>query len=347
MTDGRKYQPAHRAHRPPLVSLQGVVPRVAAMTLSSTLGLTGVGLLAASPASADDLDARIDQAQAQVERLDARAAQRAADLDAARERATASREKVERLTERIREQHRLADTLRGQVARGVIVGETDGGGAVVPVADEPLPETSEDLLAGVAMVTEDTDGRAQRITETAAVVDTLRERRSEVREVLQERRAKAERAGARAAQAGKALAAEQGELDGLEAERAQREEEAAAAAAEAAATSAVDFAMAQVGKSYVWGASGPSAYDCSGLTMAAWATEGVSLPHNSGAQYASGTPVSESELQPGDLVFYYSPISHVGMYVGNGQVVNALNPGSGVQVSGLHDMPFSGAVRPG
>ena len=81
--------------------------------------------------------------------------------------------------------------------------------------------------------------------------------------------------------------------------------------------------------------------------MAAWSQAGVSLPHNSAAQYASGPHVSESELQPGDLVFYYSPISHVGMYIGNGQIVNALNPGSGVKVSGLHDMPYVGAVRPG
>jgi cell wall-associated NlpC family hydrolase len=110
---------------------------------------------------------------------------------------------------------------------------------------------------------------------------------------------------------------------------------------------AVAFAKAQVGKSYVYGAMGPDSFDCSGLTMAAWKQAGVSLPHSSSAQYASGRHISESELQPGDLVFYYSPISHVGMYVGNGQIVNALNPSSGVQISGLHDMPYSGAVRPG
>ena len=78
---------------------------------------------------------------------------------------------------------------------------------------------------------------------------------------------------------------------------------------------------------------GPSAFDCSGLTMMAWAQAGVGLPHSSSAQMGSGTPVSQSELQPGDLVFYYSPVSHVGMYIGNGQIVNALNPGAGVQVS--------------
>ncbi|MGA8993858.1 MAG: NlpC/P60 family protein, partial [Nocardioidaceae bacterium] len=113
------------------------------------------------------------------------------------------------------------------------------------------------------------------------------------------------------------------------------------------ASAAVRYAMAQVGKTYVYGAAGPNAFDCSGLTMMAWKQAGVNLPHYSGAQLTSGTRVAESALRPGDLVFYYSPISHVGMYVGNGRVVNALNPRTGIQVSGLHDMPYAGAVRPG
>ena len=113
------------------------------------------------------------------------------------------------------------------------------------------------------------------------------------------------------------------------------------------AAAAVQYAMAQVGKSYVYGAAGPNSFDCSGLTMAAWATAGVGLPHSSSAQYGSGTHISESQLQPGDLVFYYSPISHVGMYIGNGMIVNAENPSSGIRVTGLHTMPYVGAVRPG
>jgi peptidoglycan DL-endopeptidase CwlO len=113
------------------------------------------------------------------------------------------------------------------------------------------------------------------------------------------------------------------------------------------AAAAINYAMAQVGKAYVFGAAGPSAFDCSGLTMMAWAQAGVALPHSSSAQYGSGTHIAESDLQPGDLVFYYSPISHVGMYIGNGLIVNALNPGAGVRVSELHSMPYVGAVRPG
>ncbi|HNA99290.1 MAG TPA: NlpC/P60 family protein, partial [Marmoricola sp.] len=113
------------------------------------------------------------------------------------------------------------------------------------------------------------------------------------------------------------------------------------------ASAAIKYAMAQVGKSYVYGAAGPSAYDCSGLTMRAWGAAGVSLPHSSRAQFGMGTRISEAQLQPGDLVFYYTPISHVGMYIGNGRIVNAQNPGAGVRVAGLHDMPYVGAVRPG
>ena len=113
------------------------------------------------------------------------------------------------------------------------------------------------------------------------------------------------------------------------------------------ASAAVAYAMAQVGDSYVYGAAGPSAFDCSGLTMMAWAQAGVGLPHSSSAQYSSGPRVAASDLRPGDLVFYYSPISHVGIYIGNGLIVHAANPGAGVRVAELYSMPYVGAVRPG
>ncbi len=118
-------------------------------------------------------------------------------------------------------------------------------------------------------------------------------------------------------------------------------------AASGRAGAAVSYALDQVGDAYAYGATGPDAYDCSGLTMASWAQAGVSLPHSSSAQYSSGPHVPASALQPGDLVFYYQPISHVGMYIGNGQIVHAANPSTGVQVTGLYSMPYSGAVRPG
>lgn len=111
---------------------------------------------------------------------------------------------------------------------------------------------------------------------------------------------------------------------------------------------AVQAAMSQLGDSYVWGASGPSSFDCSGLTMYAWGEAGVSLPHSSKAQYAEGRKISRSQLQPGDLVFYGSPISHVGMAIGNGRMVHAARPGKPVKTDDIDYMPgYVGAVRPG
>jgi cell wall-associated NlpC family hydrolase len=113
-----------------------------------------------------------------------------------------------------------------------------------------------------------------------------------------------------------------------------------------AAQVAVDTAMAQIGDPYVWAAAGPDAFDCSGLTQYAYAAAGVSLPHSSSMQSQMGTPVSRSELQPGDLVFFYSPVSHVGMYIGNGQMVHASTSGQPVQVAGIDSMgSYSGARR--
>lgn len=123
---------------------------------------------------------------------------------------------------------------------------------------------------------------------------------------------------------------------------------APAAASSKGAAAAVAAAMSQQGKPYVWGAAGPDSYDCSGLTMWAWAQAGVSLPHQSAEQQALGTPVSQGQLQPGDLVFFGSPAYHVGMYIGNGMMVHAPTTGDVVKVSPLAYMSdYSGATRVG
>jgi peptidoglycan DL-endopeptidase CwlO len=101
------------------------------------------------------------------------------------------------------------------------------------------------------------------------------------------------------------------------------------------ASSVVAYARAQVGKPYCYGGSGPGCFDCSGLTMRAWQQAGVSLPHSSSAQYNVGRRISASELQPGDLIFYYSPISHVSVYIGNGQRISATHTGDYVRVQSL------------
>jgi cell wall-associated NlpC family hydrolase len=105
--------------------------------------------------------------------------------------------------------------------------------------------------------------------------------------------------------------------------------------ASGAAAKAVAFAKAQIGEPYQYGGTGPSSWDCSGLTMMSWAAAGKSLPHSSSQQYAVTRRISRSQLMPGDLVFYYSPISHVSIYVGNGMRVSATHTGSTVKLQTL------------
>ena len=117
------------------------------------------------------------------------------------------------------------------------------------------------------------------------------------------------------------------------------------AAPSGAAAAAVAYARAQVGKPYCYGGSGPGCFDCSGLTMMAWRQGGVSLPHSSASQYNVGRRISASELRPGDLIFYYSPISHVSIYIGGGQRISATHTGDYVRVQSLGSS-IVGYVRP-
>ncbi|GAA4437606.1 C40 family peptidase [Phytohabitans houttuyneae] len=113
------------------------------------------------------------------------------------------------------------------------------------------------------------------------------------------------------------------------------------------AGAAVRFAYAQLGKSYRFGAEGPDAYDCSGLTSAAWSRAGVALPHNARRQQQAVHGVSRSDLRPGDLVFYYRNVRHVGMYVGGGKIIHAPQHGEPVRVDNVDYQPVHSFGRPG
>lgn len=114
-----------------------------------------------------------------------------------------------------------------------------------------------------------------------------------------------------------------------------------------AAGKVVRFACSQIGKPYVWGAAGPGGYDCSGLTGASWARAGVSLPHNARAQRGSMKTVSRSEARPGDLVFFYGDLHHVGLYVGDGWMVHAPTFGDVVRMQKIDLQPIHSFGRPG
>ncbi|MFD6239442.1 MULTISPECIES: C40 family peptidase [Streptomyces] len=114
----------------------------------------------------------------------------------------------------------------------------------------------------------------------------------------------------------------------------------------AKAEKVIAFARAQMGKPYVWGAAGPDSFDCSGLTQAAWKTAGISLPRTTWDQVGVGQKVSVDAAQPGDLVFFYDDISHVGIYIGGGEMIHAPKPGADVRVESIYYMPIHSVVRP-
>jgi cell wall-associated NlpC family hydrolase len=136
-----------------------------------------------------------------------------------------------------------------------------------------------------------------------------------------------------------------GTVPAAQAAPAQAESSSSTPAPSAAAQQAVDTAKAQVGKPYEYGGAGPDSFDCSGLTRYAYASAGVELPHSSRQQSEMGTPVDRANLIPGDLVFFYSPVSHVGIYIGDGQMVHAGSEETGVEITGVDMEGYNSARR--
>jgi cell wall-associated NlpC family hydrolase len=331
--------------------------RLAAALTTLCIGAVGGSVLTAAPSAADP---DIDTVRERVDRL-YREAEKASERynDARIERRDAER-RLKRIESELRAERKQVEEVRDRVAASVIAsyqGETLTAASQIVLADDP-----DAFIGQMATVSEYTSRQAGLVEQLVEEVDEL-----------EQRQARAERLAEKVEKAEKVLAKEKATIDEkaedadellsrLEAEERERQQRVsrsnsrtstapaaptASAAVSGKAGAAVQYALAQVGDAYVYGAAGPSAFDCSGLTMMAWAAAGVSLPHSSGAQMGSGTPVSSSDLQPGDLVFYYSPVSHVGIYVGNGMVVHAANPSTGVRTDPVMSMPFSGAVRPG
>ncbi|GAA1450116.1 C40 family peptidase [Mycobacterium cookii] len=320
---------------------------------ATVLGLTAIAAISFVPATPAQADPDIKDVKVRVDRLyhEAEAAQERLH-DARLDLADLRRDLAGLRADQERQDERL-DAVRDQVS-GAVVRQLEGEGistvGQIVVSEDPgsfldtlstmssfndlqssLLSDYDTELEALAIRQEATDARADEIAELTEQLstekDTVDDKLAEAKELLAD------------------LEAE--ERERVLASRGSSTRVPASVPASGRAAAAIQYAMAQVGDAYVYGAMGENAFDCSGLTMRAWAQAGVSLPHSSSAQFGSGPRIAASDLQPGDLVFYYSPISHVGMYIGNGMIVHAANPGTGVAVAGLHSMPYVGAVRPG
>ena len=353
MTDGRKH-----------------ITRLLTMLCITALGGS---MLAASPSSAEP---NIADVQARVEALYHDAEVAAERSNEARERLSQAQTRLKTLrADRDRKQKQVED-IRRQVVSTVVA--QSQGQAFSSATQVALSDSPDAFLERLVVVSQYNDQQNQMKAQFATQARQLEVRQEAAkRELTQIAATKQELATQKAKIDAKASEAKD-LLNRLKTKAAARAAERAAAVSRALeqsrnpsptpspsapaptpsapaptssasgrAGAAVSYALAQVGDAYVWGASGPSSFDCSGLTLMAWSQAGVSLPHSAAQQMSSGAAVSQSQLQPGDLVFYYSPVHHVGIYIGNGKIVHAANPSDGVLVAPVFSMPYSGAVRPG
>ncbi|GAA3811985.1 NlpC/P60 family protein [Streptomyces phyllanthi] len=210
-----------------------------------------------------------------------------------------------------------------------------------------LDQLSAQQVESLKKIQEKQRSLAQQRQEASEKLEDL----ADTRETLGKKKKEVQ---AKLAQAQKLLnsltAAEKAALDAAD-ERASRESQRDAlggggSAASGRAAEAYAAAQSQIGKPYVYGASGPSSYDCSGLTSWAYAQAGVAIPRTSQAQASAGTRIySQSELKVGDLVIFYGDLHHVGFYAGNGQVLHAPRTGTVVRYESINNMPFQFGVR--
>jgi cell wall-associated NlpC family hydrolase len=321
----------------------------------------GIGLLATllTPTSAHAAPS-ITELRAQVERLQQEAADAAEGANDAKVRLASLTKRLSSLKGARAKQGQQVQALRASIGRIALDAYRNGGmGESIGLlfSDDPTQYlTSAATLDALSR----SQGAAlrryaqaqQNLTRTTLVVgDQLKQVAAAEREL--QAKAAAAQSKLRAAQRLLAsLSADQRRriVTAQRTEQAQAVQSARGLLARAARTPgragiAIRFAIAQMGDRYVFGAAGMTTWDCSGLTMRAYRAAGVSLPHSSRAQYGYGKRISRGQLQPGDLVFFYSPISHVGIYIGNNLMIHAPRPGYAVGISDFGSRRWAGAVR--
>ncbi|MEV7216303.1 NlpC/P60 family protein [Kitasatospora cineracea] len=334
-------------------------PRPAGRTRTAVLGAAAGAavLLPATGANAEPAPS-IDQVKAQVDGL--------------YEQAEAATEQYNKVDERAKqlqdEAGKLQDRLAGQQARIIAYQETLGAlaaeqyrsGGIDPGVRLMFSSSPDEYLRQAGLQDLAGSQQADALRDALRLQQSIDQARSETAGKLAELEQARTTLGSKKAEVQGRLAEAGRILAGLKAaDRARVLGDDTPAASRSSArggtydgpatgqTKAVlDYAYAQLGKPYRWGGAGPDSFDCSGLTQMAYRAGGVSLPRVTQDQWNAGKHVARADLQPGDLVFYYSDLHHVGIYVGNGKLLHAPRTGKNIQIVDLDVMPYVGAVRP-
>ncbi|MFE7167342.1 NlpC/P60 family protein [Streptomyces sp. NPDC057616] len=371
---------SHRKSRPSASRVAGI--RTPAL---ATAALTSVALLSQSANAAPVTDGKpsVEEVEKKVDDLYRQAESATEKYNAAKEKTTTQRKRVDTLLDDVAKRTQKLNDEREQL--GTFAAAQYRTGAAAPdtatflLADSPQDYFDQTQLMGrltsrqktavddyfteqsaTMKKREQASKDLQTLTSTQSDLrtakSTVQKKLSDARELLSKLNAeekarlaaiqkkKAEEAARQAAELAKKQAAEQ-----------KAQEEAASTSSSGSssdtgststsngdstyatkAAKTLAFARAQIGKPYVWGATGPDSYDCSGLTQAAWKAAGVSLPRTTYDQVDAGTTVSLTDAQPGDLIFFYDDISHVGIYIGNGMMIHAPKPGAYVREESIY-----------
>jgi peptidoglycan DL-endopeptidase CwlO len=343
-----------RPPRPSPASLISIALAAAALMVAGSTLLTAAGPAVAAPSSASDLQRRLEglnrQADQQVEDY--------LQAKLAVERTRKSIRLLQRQLDGVRSQ--LADDRASIAARAAVTyvqGPATDVASLLAAGDptdaleraqllDLLATHDADQVLAAGVIERSAQARAAELAgierKQAAILGQMAERKAKIEQLV----AQTEQtlAQLRAAERRRAAAANRPATTAPSARSPSPPPPPKAVSGNAAAV--IRYAYAQLGKPYQWGATGPGSFDCSGLTMMAWAQAGVSLPHSSGAQSGIGRRVTQSELQPGDLIFRYSPTSHVSLYVGNGQQISATHTGSTVKLQSAFQGEIVGFSRP-
>lgn len=339
---------------------------------SALVGLAAaIGISFAGAATAPATPNTVSQARVELERITREAAQLEERYAASSEELSNAEKALSEARADLDQQSTKVEELRGTLGQLVTNSQQTSG---VNVTLKLITSTDDadflDQMATIASVSSLTEERLARFNsekqrldelnaQTQTAVDTIAAENAEQAQLVRELDAK--QAAAQAV-LDRLTQQQRAELEAQRAAQAAQNQSNAtqpvsrdatrtdAAVPEAPANSSrgaavAAFASARVGYPYVYGATGPSAFDCSGLTSAAYASIGVSIPRTSQAQFGAGRSVSLDALQPGDLLFYYSGPSHVGVYIGGGQIVHASTPATGVKVSSAFYAQPTGARR--
>lgn len=346
---------SYRSHRKPAKRGRGWPARVVVVT---AVAGAAAALSPAVPAGArpgDGPGAVSDaHAGARIDRLYEQAESATEKFNAAGERTAELRKQVEYGQERAARGQAKVNRMRSALAS--LAGAQYRSGGIDPALALMLTEDPDSYLDKAATLDRIGSRQQHKLSQLSRAQRALKQQRSEAGTKLAELERQRKELKRQKKVVQKKLAAAQRLLGGLSpAERAERERASrtdgrggpgGGEASSQRAAAAVAAARSVLGRPYVWGAAGPSSFDCSGLTQWAYGRAGAAIPRTSQAQRSAGRQVPLSQARPGDLVVYRSDASHVGMYVGDGQVVHAPHPGAPVRYDPVGMMPVSSVTRP-